>query len=369
LERGSTRDYTPEEGTAAIHRAELFSVVAEATEGLKGLLSSWGIVPRPNLFSFATSELSQDAFLSWLLAWADEGNAKANPGLHDVAVTFVESLFRAEGTELPTDPITVEVDTQVRGADVVALINEGKALIIEDKVHTTHHSDQLQRYREKLGTEYEDRELVCVYLKTGDQSSYAKVRDRGWATFNRADLLQILETGQENVDNAIFLDFLAHLQTLEAEVNRWQTAPLSDWESKDDAWKGLYKAIQEDRNGKWHYVANPRGGFFAFHWAWTTVEGGSVYLQLEEDNLVAKVKVPDEGQRKSLRDSWSKKLRNTEGPLSFERPDRFGHGKHMTIAEAGEYRVPDEAETVDLSATLDVLEDATRTLEAVVDSE
>ena len=28
---------------------------------------------RPNLFAFGRSELSQDAFLCWLLAWADRG--------------------------------------------------------------------------------------------------------------------------------------------------------------------------------------------------------------------------------------------------------------------------------------------------------
>nr|WP_260390277.1 hypothetical protein [Ornithobacterium rhinotracheale] len=26
---------------------------------------------KPNLFQYATSELSQDAFLCWLIAWAD----------------------------------------------------------------------------------------------------------------------------------------------------------------------------------------------------------------------------------------------------------------------------------------------------------
>jgi len=29
---------------------------------------------KPNLFKFATSELSQDAFICWLLSWANEEN-------------------------------------------------------------------------------------------------------------------------------------------------------------------------------------------------------------------------------------------------------------------------------------------------------
>jgi hypothetical protein len=32
----------------------------------------------PNLFQFATKELSQDAFICWLLAWADENCKQKN---------------------------------------------------------------------------------------------------------------------------------------------------------------------------------------------------------------------------------------------------------------------------------------------------
>ena len=34
---------------------------------------------KPNLFSIATKELSQDAFITWLLQWADDSCFKENP--------------------------------------------------------------------------------------------------------------------------------------------------------------------------------------------------------------------------------------------------------------------------------------------------
>ena len=36
----------------------------------------------PNLFDYATKELSQDAFFCWLLAWADEECRDADSTLH-----------------------------------------------------------------------------------------------------------------------------------------------------------------------------------------------------------------------------------------------------------------------------------------------
>lgn len=46
----------------------------------------------PNLFEYATSELSQDAFICWLAAWADPGFKELDEPLNDVAVTFVVRL-------------------------------------------------------------------------------------------------------------------------------------------------------------------------------------------------------------------------------------------------------------------------------------
>jgi hypothetical protein len=45
--------------------------------------------PIPNLFDYATSELSQDAFVCWLAAWADPGCRAANEPLHAGRTAFV----------------------------------------------------------------------------------------------------------------------------------------------------------------------------------------------------------------------------------------------------------------------------------------
>ena len=52
---------------------------------------------RPNLFDFATKELSQDAFLAWLLQWAAPENAQYDPEMQKAGEGFVKMLLGKEG--------------------------------------------------------------------------------------------------------------------------------------------------------------------------------------------------------------------------------------------------------------------------------
>ena len=46
----------------------------------------------PNLFNFATSELSQDAFLAWLVKYADSQFADDDTGIHLAGVKFLKAF-------------------------------------------------------------------------------------------------------------------------------------------------------------------------------------------------------------------------------------------------------------------------------------
>ena len=46
----------------------------------------------PNIFSYATSELSQDAMIAWLLQWASPEYGEADPDLHRTGKEFVRLL-------------------------------------------------------------------------------------------------------------------------------------------------------------------------------------------------------------------------------------------------------------------------------------
>lgn len=316
--------------------------------------------PRPNLFDFATSELSQDAVLSWCIAWADGRHAATDAAMHAIGRDLVASLFRAAGIDAPTEQYAVVVRPQLERADIVAEIGVGHLLVIEDKVHTTEHSDQLKSYAKALDELYPERRRAFIFLKTGDQSSYTGVKADGWTTFLRQDLLAVLRRGG-GCTNAIYRDFLDAVERKERAVQAFKAAPVATWGERDPAYIGLFTELQTRlADGKWGYVPNPRGGFLGFRWNFEAVEGGEVYLQLEEDALMAKIWVREAGRRGELRDLWSRKV--VDGIPGFVRPRRFGSGEYMTVATGGDYRRSGPDGRLDLEATTRVLREATAAL-------
>ena len=59
------------------------------------------IIRGPNLFDYATSELSQDAALCWSIAWADSRHAATDPAMHAIGRDLVASMFYAAKAEAP----------------------------------------------------------------------------------------------------------------------------------------------------------------------------------------------------------------------------------------------------------------------------
>ena len=100
---------------------------------------------RPNLFSYATSELSQDAMICWLIAWADRNNASINPDLNRIGERLLNAMLDKHGVQ-PRHGMKVDVKQQIEGLDILALVDGDLAVLIEDKIHSSQHSNQLDKY-------------------------------------------------------------------------------------------------------------------------------------------------------------------------------------------------------------------------------
>ena len=74
---------------------------------------------RPNLFDYATSELSQDAFLCWLLKWADPMYRKFSEALHEAGSDLIRLLSAEKKGKLPERIDSVRVDKQHGYIDVL----------------------------------------------------------------------------------------------------------------------------------------------------------------------------------------------------------------------------------------------------------
>ena len=324
-----------------------------------GVMSS----PRPNLFDLATSELSQDAVLCWCIAWADRAHAAADPDLHRLGRDLVAAMLRAGDVEPPDGEYTVTVKRQLERIDIVAEIGDTHLLAIEDKVHALELHNPLDEYIKRITARYPDRRRLFLFLKTGDQSSYGGVRAGGWTPFLRQQILEVLRN--RGSTNAIYRDFLDSLERRDTVVQRYRTVPVASWGPRDPAYVGLYTALQaEFPDGHWGDVPNKSGGFLGFWWNIRPFKGGKIYLQLEEEELVAKIEVEHVSRRSELRKSWSKRV--TDGISKFTRPRRFGKGRCMTVASFAEYRVEGPDGRLDLDATVHDLKAATDALSRLV---
>ena len=141
---------------------------------------------RNSLFSFATSELSQDAFICWCLNWFNDASKpvlqemakKIIFKLTNVEEFFVEKIvsvdiFRQFSRKVKVDNKSIHVKI-----DVLVIVNNDIAVIIEDKTYSNEHDQQIERYKKGLQEIYKDKPLskiITVFWKTGFHNDWDKV--------------------------------------------------------------------------------------------------------------------------------------------------------------------------------------------------
>jgi len=287
---------------------------------------------RPNLFSIATKELSQDAFLTWLIQWASPDCREFDAGLAAVATEFVKHLIGLQG-EAPAELTKVTAGRQWKGIDVWAEINSTHLVVIEDKVGTGEHSGQLERYR-RTGEEWcveHSCTLVCVYIKTQSDSgpNLRRVVEQGYAVLDRRNLLQLLDSHE--VESDIYNDFRDRLREIELGESQFTEKPVGTWNEND--WKGLYRALETvGVVEKWELVNNPRGGFWNALLNWHEAEDAYPFMQIEQGNLCFKIGEIYE-DHSGIRSRYHETLLTKGGAeLGLEKPARFGSGAYMTVA-------------------------------------
>ena len=337
----------------------------------------------PNLFHYAaTNERTQDAALAYILAWARPAYRESHPPLHRLGTAMLRALLATKPgkTDIPT-VTSLCVRTQVYHIDLLALINDenqdGRVLIVEDKVDTHEHSNQIERYLETAKERYPNREPVAVYVKTGNASQWSLPSEEKCGRFLRRDLLDVLDrfpdTGDTVVDN-----FREHLQDWENKTNSYRHVSPSEWNWS--AMEGFYTELQnrmekDDKwdGGDWEYVPNPAGGFLSFYFAENTLKRKpyevTMYLQIElgddENRLTVRLcERRGPGVRAPLMYEVLELLNDNvrqAGDIEIEKAGRFRGGASGAVAEVtfgdGErYLVQKDGGIVDMDATMQRLE-------------
>lgn len=132
-----------------------------------------------NIFDYATSELSQDAFICWCVNWF---NDDSRPALKEMAIKLLKK-FSGAATIDKLDifkqfsrNVTIKENEISLKIDVLLIVNGSIAVIIEDKTYTGEHDNQIKRYKdglEYLASKADEKDFYgvkdirTVFLKTG----------------------------------------------------------------------------------------------------------------------------------------------------------------------------------------------------------
>jgi hypothetical protein len=256
----------------------------------------------------------------------------------------------------------VAVRLQFENVDLTVEIGDKIVLLIEDKVHAGVHGDQLPRYATRLRNHFLGKQVLPVFLKTGNQSSYLQIEAVGYRVFGREQLLSLLRGKATEPRNAIVADFLDHLGRYDDAVKSYAEEPVAIWFKKWEPWEGFYMRLQEEIPSlDWGYVNTPSGGFLGAWWGeekWADVVEARehpVYLQIEKGPLCFKIEVK-EGDKRGVRDRWQERLTATAKNTStvIARPARIGLGTWMTVGriEASDWLAQNSDGRLDFDGTV-----------------
>ncbi|MCW3785499.1 PD-(D/E)XK nuclease family protein [Plebeiibacterium sediminum] len=237
------------------------------------------MISKPNIFNFATSELSQDAILVWLLIWAESTYKETDNALHQIGQSLLQALLNTKKIKLSTIDSMV-IKQQFYKIDIfIELHLKGKkiGIIIEDKVATSSHSNQLEVYLNRIKKLNYDT-IVPIYLKTGFQSDFTHEIENGYHPFTLLDLLKVLDCNERSsITNNIFIDYYLYLNNLhvqyqkdKAEYEDYKDTLISKWGWW--SWVGFFNDNKERFSAGTGVVPNPRENLLAFYFGGENLE-------------------------------------------------------------------------------------------------
>ena len=234
---------------------------------------------KPNLFSFATSELSQDAFFSWLIAWGSPEYEHINSELHLVATKFLSLLFKKNDMDLPEMIQCIRVNRQVNNIDILVIIqlsNEDEFyIIIEDKVKANVTGNQLSKYMNyALAKQPELGRIIPIYIQSrpmdvNQSSKIEYIEKSGFKVLDYNSLVGFFEMIKElKIKNDILSDFIINLETI-----NFKKIKLNDWSTEN--WITFFDFLSKELEG---YFINFRSQEIRFEWNWK----GNYFLRIDK---------------------------------------------------------------------------------------
>jgi len=192
-----------------------------------------------NIFNYATKELSQDAFIAWLLYHYNDSGHKVYP----VAKKLLKKIISESklGIDLPSNKIEIKLQEEKRDITIYFLneddeIKKDLVIFFEDKVNSSENNGQIKKYYEKLentkiGVKKEKFEnIIPVYFKT----TYMTKEEDAHLKNIKKDLDSLVILSQEviskfiaNIDTSNYLlkDWIEYFKTIDVSNNNINLIP------------------------------------------------------------------------------------------------------------------------------------------------
>ena len=194
----------------------------------------------PNIFNFATSELSQDAFLCWLISWLRFPKGELHKCAKDLLILF-HNKYQTEiikSNQLLSDNQTLElvkignpdltdsfldvnyVLRQFKKIDIIFQVmvdgNSEKRItfVIEDKTSSEPGTGQLKRYKDIISNNelFLKGDIVLIYFKTGYVYESEEVKKDEFYLFDWEQISSFLSK-YESITDPIFTSFTEYFRT------------------------------------------------------------------------------------------------------------------------------------------------------------
>lgn len=227
----------------------------------------------PNLFTYATSELSQDAVLCWILSWLEEDNLKQNEEMNEVAKRLVLLFLQQHDSYKHISINDIEyidnLKQQYFKIDVyfrikLSAYTDPVSVIIEDKTHTSHHSEQMERYLNAIkNDDIKEHDTIGIYFKTGFINDRDEDLPEGFKLVRNSTFNEFLN--KQKCNHPIFLEY----RTFFNQYQRGFDKPIADALSSDNFYSGLkhfqgqdalLKEIGNSIESKWWNYGTNVGG-------------------------------------------------------------------------------------------------------------
>ena len=248
-----------------------------------------------NLFYYGTSELSQDAFICYLVSHAMLEFSNQDIALTQCAKDLL-ALMLPDQTQ--DELIVANIMRQYKNIDILITLNTGTYIVVEDKTFSSQHSDQINRYAEIVRTDF-GKEPICVYYKIVEQDW----PEPNVINIGRNDLLPIFQMCQS--ENQIFRNYLEYLEYIDNDANAYIVdKEITGWRNKyNHVYRGFFKHLATDviaiKDYGWGYVNNAAGGFWGMWWGWLSAKEmeasgllnsiDEIYLQIEDNKIAVKI--------------------------------------------------------------------------------